>query len=52
LIEIKALPPPETDQGDGKTAFFGLAAHLMRRLLIHHARPPYSASSVVTALAR
>jgi len=39
LIKIKALPPPEIDDGDGKAAFFGLAAHLMRRLLIHHSRP-------------
>ena len=39
LIKIKALPTPETDGEDGKTAFFGLAGHLMRRLLIQHARP-------------
>ena len=40
LIKINALPPPESEQGlSGKAAFFGLAAHLMRRLLIHHARP-------------
>ena len=39
LIKIKALPNPETDGEDGKTAFFGLAGHLMRRLLIHHSRP-------------
>jgi RNA polymerase sigma factor (TIGR02999 family) len=39
LIKIKALPAPETDDGNGKAAFFGLAAHLMRRLLIHHSRP-------------
>jgi RNA polymerase sigma factor (TIGR02999 family) len=39
LIKIKALKPPQTDGGDEKSAFFGLAAHLMRRLLIHHSRP-------------
>jgi RNA polymerase sigma factor (TIGR02999 family) len=39
LIKIKALPAAETDEGEGKAAFFGLAAHLMRRLLIHHSRP-------------
>jgi RNA polymerase sigma factor (TIGR02999 family) len=39
LIKIKALPPPDLDDGNGKAAFFGLAAHLMRRLLIHHSRP-------------
>ena len=39
LIKIKALKPPENDGGDEKSAFFGLAAHLMKRLLIHHSRP-------------
>jgi RNA polymerase sigma factor (TIGR02999 family) len=40
LIKIKALPPPESEPGaNGKAAFFGLAAHLMKRLLIHHSRP-------------
>jgi RNA polymerase sigma factor (TIGR02999 family) len=39
LIKIKAFSPPDEDGGDAKAAFFGLAAHLMRRLLIHHARP-------------
>ena len=40
LIKIKALPPPESELGaNGKAAFFGLAAHLMKRLLIHHTRP-------------
>ena len=39
LLKIKALPSPEQGGGDDKAAFFGLAAQLMRRLLIHHARP-------------
>jgi RNA polymerase sigma factor (TIGR02999 family) len=39
LIKIKALPAPEEDIRDEKSTFFGLAAHLMRRLLIHHSRP-------------
>jgi RNA polymerase sigma factor (TIGR02999 family) len=39
LIKIKALPPPEEDVKDEKSLFLGLAAHLMRRLLLHHARP-------------
>ena len=38
LVKIRALPAPGTDD-DAKTAFFGLAAHLMRRLLVHHSRP-------------
>src|SRR5215510_6021952 len=33
LVKIKALSESEAD------AFLGLATHLMRRLLIHHARP-------------
>jgi RNA polymerase sigma factor (sigma-70 family) len=49
LTRIKALPsatmpattPASTRQGDDgdKDEFFGLAAFLMRRLLVHHARP-------------
>ena len=39
LIKIKALKGPESDGGDEKSAFFGLAGYLMRRLLIHHSRP-------------
>jgi RNA polymerase sigma factor (TIGR02999 family) len=39
LIKIKALPGPESGADDEKAAFMGLAAHLMRRLLIHHSRP-------------
>jgi RNA polymerase sigma factor (TIGR02999 family) len=38
LLKIKALRAPEEGE-DEKSAFFGLAAHMMRRLLIHHARP-------------
>lgn len=40
LIRIKALPPMEREGGE-RAAFFGLAAHLMKRLLIEHARPLY-----------
>jgi RNA polymerase sigma factor (TIGR02999 family) len=40
LIRIKALPPVEGGGGE-RAAFFGLAAHLMKRLLIDHARPLY-----------
>jgi RNA polymerase sigma factor (TIGR02999 family) len=36
---IKALPPDSSANEDEKNAFFGLAAFLMRRLLVHHARP-------------
>ena len=38
LIKIKALPATEGDKDD-EAAFFGLAAHLIKRLLIHHSRP-------------
>ncbi len=40
LVKIKALPArEETGGGSEKAAFFGLAAMLMKRLLIHHSRP-------------
>jgi RNA polymerase sigma factor (TIGR02999 family) len=40
LIKIKALRPGQSDGGE-KGAFLSLAAHLMKRLLIRHARPLY-----------
>jgi RNA polymerase sigma factor (TIGR02999 family) len=39
LTKIKALRPSEAGYDDDKVAFFALAGQLMRRLLIHHARP-------------
>src|SRR5215472_15210215 len=39
LIKIKALRPAESVGADEKAAFLGLAAYLMKQLLIHHARP-------------
>ncbi len=39
LIKIKALSKEGREGQDDRQAFFGLAAHLMRRLLIHHSRP-------------
>jgi RNA polymerase sigma factor (TIGR02999 family) len=39
LTKIKALRPSEEGYDDDKAAFFALAGQLMRRLLIHHARP-------------
>jgi RNA polymerase sigma factor (TIGR02999 family) len=47
LIRIKALPPMESEGGE-RAAFFGLAAHLMKRLLIEHARPLYRNVEKVT----
>jgi RNA polymerase sigma factor (TIGR02999 family) len=38
LVKIKALGDGPAELDD-RRAFFGLAAHLMKRLLIHHARP-------------
>jgi RNA polymerase sigma factor (TIGR02999 family) len=40
LIKIKTLKPGE-DPAEEKQAFLRLAAHLMKRLLIHHSRPLY-----------
>ncbi len=39
LMRIKALPPESTLNDNEKKAFFGLAAFLMKRLLIQHSRP-------------
>jgi RNA polymerase sigma factor (TIGR02999 family) len=39
LTRIKALPPGSPRDEEEKNAFFGLAAFLMKRLLVHHARP-------------
>src|SRR4051794_1513411 len=39
LVKVKALRPAGSDGTDEKAAFLGLAAFLMKRLLIHHARP-------------
>ena len=38
LTKIKALKPDAADHTD-REVFLGLAAHIMKRLLIHHARP-------------
>jgi DNA-directed RNA polymerase specialized sigma24 family protein len=39
LIKIKALHPALEDAHREKAAFFALAGHIMKRLLIQHARP-------------
>ncbi len=40
LVKVKALRSGSSSSGeDEKTAFLGLAAYIMKRLLIHHARP-------------
>jgi RNA polymerase sigma factor (TIGR02999 family) len=39
LVRIKALPPRDREIHNEKAAFFALAGQIMRRLLIHHARP-------------
>lgn len=39
LTKIKALRRSDVTYEDDKAAFFALAGQLMRRLLIHHARP-------------
>ena len=40
LVKIRALRAAGEDASERK-AFLGLAGHIMRRLLIHHARPLY-----------
>jgi RNA polymerase sigma factor (TIGR02999 family) len=39
LVKVKALRPAGSDGEDERAAFLSLAAFLMKRLLIHHARP-------------
>jgi RNA polymerase sigma factor (TIGR02999 family) len=39
LVKIRALRMVDSDDAGEKEAFLNLSAHLMRRLLIHHARP-------------
>ncbi len=39
LIRVRNLPPPGNDDDSERRLFLGLAGFLMKRLLIHHARP-------------
>jgi RNA polymerase sigma factor (TIGR02999 family) len=39
LIKIKALQPEDLEQPNDRAAFLALAGQIMKRLLIHHARP-------------
>jgi RNA polymerase sigma factor (TIGR02999 family) len=39
LIKIKALQPEEVEHPNDRAAFLALAGNIMKRLLIHHARP-------------
>lgn len=39
LIRVKALPPGSGSDEQEKAAFLGLAGFLMKRMLVHHARP-------------
>lgn len=39
LVKIKALQPEDIEQHNDRAAFLTLAGQIMKRLLIHHARP-------------
>jgi len=39
LMQVKDLPPGSQREEEERDAFLGLAAFLMKRLLLHHARP-------------
>ncbi|MFN7924691.1 MAG: ECF-type sigma factor [Bryobacteraceae bacterium] len=41
LVKIKALSGAGAEAAQERAMFLGLAGHLMKRLLIHHARPLY-----------
>lgn len=46
LLKIKALDAAQERTSD-REAFLGLAAHIMRRMLVHHARPLYRQAQAV-----
>ena len=46
LVKIKALGVDEERRSD-REAFLGLAAHIMRRMLVHHARPLYRRAQAI-----
>jgi RNA polymerase sigma factor (TIGR02999 family) len=46
LLKIKALNAAEECWSD-REAFLGLAAHIMRRMLVHHARPLYRRAEAI-----
>jgi len=39
VLKIKGLPPRQRESENDKAAFLALAGQMMKRLLIHHARP-------------
>lgn len=39
LVKIKALQPDDQDRSNDRAAFLALSGQIMKRLLIHHARP-------------
>ncbi len=40
MVKVRSLGPL-SDSADERSAFLGIAGHMMKRLLIHHARPLY-----------
>src|SRR5262249_35291794 len=50
LVKVKALRSSSSGGEDDKRAFLGLAAYLMKRLLIHHARPLSSRAKKIPLL--
>src|SRR5262249_9601799 len=41
MLKVQSLDQRESVSADERAAFFGLAGHMMKRLLVHHARPLY-----------
>lgn len=48
LVKVRQLTTVNLVNQDDKTAFLGFAGHLMKRLLIHHARPLYRRAQKVS----
>lgn len=41
LVKVKAFGTSGTNAGEERAAFLRLAGHIMKRMLVHHARPLY-----------
>ena len=49
LVKVRQLTTIDLANQDDKVAFLGFAGHIMKRLLIHHARPLYRRAQKVPA---
>ncbi len=45
MVKIKTLRPEDVERSNDRAAFLALAGQIMKRLLIHHARPAFRQSA-------